>query len=193
MTTPGAPIGILLAAGISRRFGAADKLLHSLPDGRPIALAAAYNLVQALPVSIAVVQPDNPQLAQLLHDAGLHVLPCASAGMADSLAAAVKACDRFAAAPGYVVALADMPYLRAQTIAAVAEGLRHAPICAPLFEGKRGHPVAFATALRDELLALHGDEGARSVLQRYKTEVRLLDCDDPGVLADIDTPADLGR
>jgi len=192
MTQPDAPIGILLAAGFSRRFGATDKLLHPLPDGRPIALAAAHNLVQALPVSIAVVQPDNPRLAQLLQAAGLQVTPCASAGMADSLAAAVRACNRFPNVSGYVVALADMPYLRPQTIVAVADGLQQAPICAPVYEGQRGHPVAFAAALRDELLALHGDEGARSVLQRYREQVRLLDCTDPGVLADIDTPADLG-
>jgi molybdenum cofactor cytidylyltransferase len=193
VTNPGAPIGILLAAGFSRRFGTADKLLQPLPDGRPIALAAAHNLMQALPLSIAVVQPDNAQLASLLREAGLEVLSCASSGMSDSLSAAVRDCDRFSSVSGYVIALADMPSIRPQTIASVAGGLHHAPICAPLFEGKRGHPVAFAAALRDELLALHGDEGARSILQRHKLEVRLLDCNDPGVLADIDTPADLGR
>lgn len=190
MTQPGTPIGILLAAGFSRRFGA-DKLLHQLPDGRPVALAAAHNLLQALPTAVAVVRPDSPQLTQLLRDAGMHVLHCATSGMADSLAAAVRDCDRFPAGSGYVIALADMPYIRPPTIAAVADGLRLAPISAPFFQGKRGHPVAFAAALRDELLELQGDEGARSVLQRHREAVRLWECDDPGVLADIDTPAHL--
>jgi len=48
--------GILLAAGFSRRFGA-NKLLHPLADGIPIALAAARRLRAALPEVLAVVNP----------------------------------------------------------------------------------------------------------------------------------------
>ena len=51
-------VGILLAAGFSRRFGAEDKLMQLLPDGRPLALAAAQNLLVALPRTIAVVRPE---------------------------------------------------------------------------------------------------------------------------------------
>jgi molybdenum cofactor cytidylyltransferase len=191
MSDSGAPIGILLAAGFSRRFGSNDKLLHMLPDGRPIALAAAQHLLQALPHSIAVIQPDNASLDRLLRDAGMQVLHCASAGMGDSIAAAVHASASFDPHSGYVIALADMPYLRPQTILKVAAALDNARIVAPAYQGQRGHPVGFSTSLREELLVLHGDEGARSVLQRHREELQLLDCDDAGVLADIDTAADL--
>jgi molybdenum cofactor cytidylyltransferase len=47
--------------------------------------------------------------------------------------------------------------------------------------------------LREELLALSGDTGAKSVLQRHRDAVRLLECDDPGVVLDIDQKTDLGR
>ena len=46
---------ILLAAGRSSRFGG-NKLLHPLADGTPVALAAARNLVAALPGALAVVK-----------------------------------------------------------------------------------------------------------------------------------------
>lgn len=64
-------IGILLAAGFSRRFGIADKLLQILPDGRPMAVAAAENLIKAIPLTIAVLRPDNKGLAELLENTGL--------------------------------------------------------------------------------------------------------------------------
>jgi molybdenum cofactor cytidylyltransferase len=41
------------------------------------------------------------------------------------------------------------------------------------------------------LLQITGDEGARAVIQRHANEVRLVDCEDPGILSDIDTQADL--
>ena len=89
---------------------------------------------------------------------------------------------------------ADMPRIKPETIdkvaAAVASG---ALLAAPVYRGERGHPVAFAGALRDELLVLSGDSGARAVLERHRDDMQLIDCDDPGVLLDVDARADLTR
>jgi molybdenum cofactor cytidylyltransferase len=189
-------VGILLAAGFSRRFGAADKLLQPLPDGRPIALASAENLIKAIPVSIAVLRSENKVLAELLSSAGFKVVFCNENDqeMADSLVKAIRFSANFEAAnDGFVIALADMPYIATSTISAVANKLSSsgASIVIPTYNGQRGHPVGFAARFRSELENLHGDEGARSIIKRYPNEIELLPCDDPGILADIDTPADL--
>jgi molybdenum cofactor cytidylyltransferase len=189
------PTGILLAAGFSRRFGENNKLLHPLADGRPIALAAAQNLIQALPTVIAIVRPENHDLAELLMVAGLQVFACGEheQEMADSLAAVVRYSSVFAASDkGFVIALADMPYIRPETILAVANALASgASIVVPTYQNQRGHPVGFAAKYRNELEALRGDEGARSILKRHQSEIYMLECDDAGILADIDTPSDL--
>lgn len=188
-------VGILLAAGFSRRFGSADKLLQLLPDGRPLALAAAENLIKAIPVSIAVVRSANKELAQLLLNAGLNVVFCHEheQEMADSLSAAIPYSSGFEAAnDGFVIALADMPYIASATIGAVATKLASgAAIVIPTYHGQRGHPVAFSAKFRNELQSLHGDEGARSIIKRYPNEVYMQACDDAGILADIDTLTDI--
>lgn len=187
--------GILLAAGFSRRFSATDKLLQPLPDGRPVGLAAAQHLLQALPASIAIVRPDAHVLAELLEQAGLKVVRCGEhqLQMADSLAAAVRyASTSEEATDGYVIALADMPFIRPATIRAVADSLAAgASIIVPTYLGQRGHPVAFAPRFRAALLRLQGDEGARSILRAHPQEIEMLACDDPGILRDIDTPDEL--
>ncbi|MEO8418186.1 MAG: nucleotidyltransferase family protein [Methylophilaceae bacterium] len=188
-------IGILLAAGFSRRFGENNKLLHPLADGRPMGLAAAQNLIQAMPTAIAIVRPENHVLAELLMATGLQVFSCGALEreMADSLAAAVRYSSAFAAADeGLLIALADMPFIRPATILAVANALTSgAPIVVPTYQSQRGHPVGFAAKFRDELESLQGDEGARSILKRHASEVYTLACDDPGIVADIDTLSDL--
>ncbi|HEY3301226.1 MAG TPA: nucleotidyltransferase family protein [Methylophilaceae bacterium] len=188
-------VGILLAAGFSRRFGASNKLLQALPDGCPIGLAAAKRLVAAIPLSIAIVRPENKALAQLLQEAGLKVFCCGEQDteMADSLSAAVKLSADFSESnDGFMIALADMPYIDSLTIVAIAAKLREgAAIVVPTYQGKRGHPVGFSAKFRAELENLHGDEGARSILKRYPEDIIFLECDDAGILADIDTPADL--
>ncbi|HSI37461.1 MAG TPA: nucleotidyltransferase family protein [Methylotenera sp.] len=188
-------VGILLAAGFSRRFGSANKLLQHLPNGRPIALASAENLIQAIPTSIVVVRPENNELADLLLNAGLKVVFCNENDqeMADSLTTAIRFSANFEAAnDGVVIALADMPYIQSATISAIASKLNTgASIVIPSYQNQRGHPVGFSAKFRNELESLQGDEGARSIIKRYPNEVELLPCSDAGILADIDTLADL--
>lgn len=182
-------VGVLLAAGSSSRFGA-DKRLHPLADGTPMAVAAARNLLRALPRSVAVVRPDDRDLAGLLLTEGMEIVvnQRAPEGMGLSLACGVAAT---AEARGWVIALADMPFIRPATIRAVAGSLEgHAELAAPICGGRRGHPVGFGIVFRDHLLGLEGDVGARKLLARYADRLRCLEVDDPGILVDVDVRAE---
>ncbi len=182
--------GILLAAGASKRFGS-DKLMHPLTGQTPVALAALARLRAAVPHVIAVVRPGATVLENLLSEAGATGILCANAedGMGASLAAAVSASGDVA---GWVIALADMPYIRPETISNIAAALAAgADIVAPVYRGERGHPVGLAARFRPQLLSLSGDKGARSVLKEHAGLVKLIEVDDPGVCRDIDTPEDL--
>ncbi len=190
-------IGILLAAGHSRRFLHGNKLLHPLPSGLPIAQLAAQNLLAALPQSLAVVRAETPRLPALLRETGLDILTCEpdQQEMADSLAAAVRQVMFRATPPdAIVIALADMPFIRPETIATLAQQLASGvPIVAPTYQGLRGHPVGFSKRFYAELATLQGDEGARSVLRQHVDAITLVECDDPGILQDLDTWEDLQR
>jgi molybdenum cofactor cytidylyltransferase len=110
-------------------------------------------------------------------------------GMGASLACGVRAAGR---ADGYLVALADMPFVRPSSIAAVRDALASgAALAAPYFRSRRGHPVGISGAFFDELVALQGDEGARQLLAREGARLRKLPVGDAGVIRDIDTPDDL--
>lgn len=187
--------GILLAAGSSRRFGA-NKLLHPLPGPAgaapvPVALASARQLLAVLPDTLAVLRPGADQLAAILSAAGCSTTVCvqADAGMGCSLAHAI---GQSAGYDGWVIALADMPFLRPASIAAVAGALADgAAIVLPTWQGEKGHPVGFAKEFGADLARLTGDAGARSIVQAHPAAVRRLVLDDPGIVRDVDTPADL--
>jgi molybdenum cofactor cytidylyltransferase len=183
-------VGILLAGGASTRFGS-NKLLHPLPDGTPLAVASLRNLKAAVPRVVAVVRPGADALAQLLRAGGAEITVCdrADDGMGTTLAHAVRASRD---ADGWLVALADMPFIRPDTIRRVAERLAAgAALAAPRHAGERGHPVGFAARFGAALAGLTGDAGARDLVRAEAGVLELVDCDDPGVVRDIDTPADL--
>jgi molybdenum cofactor cytidylyltransferase len=210
-------IGVLLAAGRGERFGG-QKLLalatlgsdstSPLPGANPmpelgkvesdpafrgerIGVLACRHLLGAVSEVVAVVRSDDAALAAALGAAGARVVRFAHAddGMGASLACGVQAT---AGASGWIVALADMPWIAPATIARVALALRHgATVAAPYYRNARGHPVGFGRDCYPALAALTGDEGARSVVAAHRDDLTRIDVDDPGVLRDVDAPADL--
>ncbi|MEO8165958.1 MAG: nucleotidyltransferase family protein [Betaproteobacteria bacterium] len=183
-------VGILLCAGSGSRFGG-GKLLHRLRDGTAIGVASLRNLRAAVPDVEAVVRSGDDELAALLEAEGIVVHACSDAhlGMARSLICAI---DARRDADGWVVALGDMPFVRPDTIMAIAGRVAHSGrIAVPAYMGERGHPVAFGRRYLDELLQLQGDQGARSVIANHRDDLETIESDDPGILRDIDTRADL--
>jgi molybdenum cofactor cytidylyltransferase len=180
-------VGLLLAAGSASRFGS-DKLRHPLPHGVPIAVQALRNLASELGEVVAVVKPGDDALFKS-EQCKTVICERAHEGMGASLACAVRAAGK---RDGYLVALADMPFIRGTSIAAVRQALeRGAALAAPYWRARRGHPVGISGRFYEQLIALGGDEGAKKILSEHSAELVKIPIGDPGVVRDIDTPADL--
>ena len=138
---------------------------------------------------LAVVASLQSELAQRLAGLGCSLVACdaQAQGMSASLICGVR---QPPAAAGWIVALGDMPFVQSTTHAALLAALQQgSTLAAPSWRGQRGNPVAFSAIYRQQLLQLQGDQGARSLLQRYP--VHLVEVDDQGIHRDIDTRADL--
>lgn len=182
--------GILLAAGSASRFGS-HKLLHPLPDGTPIGVAAARHLKCGIEDVVAVVRPDDLRLRQLLRAEGLDIVVAdhAERGLSASLVSGIRATLD---ADGWLIALADMPWIKPKTIHSIALMLENGiELAAPYYQGQRGHPVGFSRPLLPDLLGLAGDKGAGDLLRTKSGLLHCVDCDDPGILRDVDTQHDL--
>jgi molybdenum cofactor cytidylyltransferase len=185
---------VILAAGASSRMGRPKQLLDW--GGRPLARAAAETALAArLAPIVAVVGAARAEVEAALADLPLQVVanPDYAAGQSTSLRAGIAALDPDADA--VVVLLGDQPFVTAAIIERlVAEWhASQASIVAPVYAGQRGNPVLFARAVFPELLAIQGDQGARSVLAADPSRIHPVAFDDPRPLADIDTLEDYER
>lgn len=188
-------IAVVLAAGRGARLGGVAKALLDAGGesflarvAGALAAAGAGGLVVVGPPHGAAVRAEAARL-------GLAVVenPQPERGMASSVAVGFAAlrgrADRAALLWPVDVARVAPATVSAVIAASAAEG-----IAVPTWQGRGGHPAAFGRALWDELAACDGlPEGARSVLHRDPARVVRVPVDDPGVIADVDLPADLER
>jgi molybdenum cofactor cytidylyltransferase len=87
---------------------------------------------------------------------------------------------------------ADMPFVAAETIAAIAaQAATTDAVVVPVHHGHRGHPIAIPARLRDGLLGLDPTTTLKAALAALHAAPVLYDVSDPGILRDVDVPADL--
>lgn len=186
---------LILAAGASSRMRGADKLLEPV-GGRPLlaeraqaALAAGAPVVVALPVR--EVAPARWRAVEGLGVTSVAV-DDAAAGMAASLRAGIEALPADTSA--VLILLADMPEITPADMRALidrADG--QAILRGAGADGTPGHPVLFPRRDFAALAQVDGDQGAREVLGRERSRVRLVALPAAHALTDLDTPEDWAR
>ena len=182
---------LLLAAGLSSRMRGGDKLLETVAGEPLLTRIARAALATGAPVTVTL-PPDRPARNAAL--SGLPVTAVTVAdpaqGMSASLTAGLTAIppDR-----GLLLLLADLPEITAADLSHLLTLWRQEPeaiLRGAAEDGTPGHPVCFPPDLRDDLLTLRGDEGARSILIRHRARLRLVPLPGRHATTDLDTPED---
>jgi len=184
LTVPEPIAAVVLAAGLSTRFGG-DKLLYPYA-GKPLAAHIADTLA-SLPLTwrVAIVPPVPSLRGNVFAERGFDLVenPDPSQGMGSSLALGAQRALELGA-EALLVCLADMPHVSAEHLGRLlAAG--DTDVVATSFDGSRGPPVLFPRRLFLDLVALSGDHGARHLLANAGLVVA-----PPGLARDFDVPGD---
>ncbi len=180
--------GLILAAGESSRMGK-DKALLAY-RGQTFLEHIVATLREAGIEGVAVVlghHAEEIQRATKLSGAQIVINQDYLRGQTSSLQAGLRAIEKEDVS-GVVLCLVDHPVVSAEVIRKLltAHQSSRAPVIIPTYEGKRGHPVVMTRELFGELLALKPDQGANTVVRKYRAQTHLIEVADAGVLVDVD-------
>ena len=207
MEISGPVAAILMASGVSERFGERDKLLVPF-RGKPLArytleLAAALDLPEENPgptgqgfygswsrrgfgggIFFVVSSNDVASLAVDLNGVTVIKNTAPEKGLRESVRMGMEV-----AGPGaeyYLFFPCDMPILDAATVRRVLAVREPGCIVEPRYRNRPGNPCLFSAAFREELLSLKEDETPRLIKARYPEALKVVDVSDALILEDVD-------
>jgi len=182
---------IVLAAGKSERMGTPKGLLpiHGRTFIENILDAIASSTIEQ---TVVVLGHHRAEIEQRVRLGGKAIFnPDYEQGMITSFQAGIRALP--GNVEGALLFLVDHPVVEPSTIGALIANFAPNRIVLPVFEGKRGHPVLFASEVLQEILDLPPSQGANIVVRKNPARILEVSVNAPGILIDIDTPSDFER
>lgn len=181
---------ILLAAGLSRRFGTENKLLAKM-DGTPMVRRTASALCASKADRvIAVLGYQADRVVGVLDGLPIETVhnPFYRDGRVSSVRTGLEAVDDDTA--GIMMCLSDQPTLEAADYDTLIDAFLKQPsrVMVPFLDGRRGNPVVLPAALRGDILAGGVNVGCRSFIDRHPGLVQALEVSNPAYITDFDTP-----
>jgi len=190
--------GIILAAGMSTRFGRLKQVLE-IKDSTILCMVLDAAMKSDLDRVVLVLghQADAVKASltdRMLNSRLITVLNQRyEGGMSTSLKCGLmETKDEF---PSIMVLMGDQPLLSHETINFMLRSFRSSDkdICVPVYKGKRGLPVCFTSRFYNDILGITGDTGAREIIGRKPEDVLTVELEDPTAFLDIDNEGDFER
>lgn len=189
---------VILAAGRSTRMGRSKALLPHLDANRSFLahLVEAARSAGAAPVLVVGRRGDRSvEDASVAEGAVFVANDDADEGQLSSVIAGIDAAAGFPSIAAVLVTPVDIPLVTSAVMRRLLECAEASPalIVRATHGGRHGHPVIFKRGVFEELRAADKSVGAKAVVRRDPARVLDVAVDEPGVITDVDTPADYER
>ena len=188
---------VILAAGKGRRMGGQPKALLTIEGKSFLAMVASAcrdGGCDSVWVVTAAGMPEITELS-LAQGARATINRDPDRGMFSSVRDGLKALlSENQALEGAVIFPVDHPGVSETTIRAMIDALARKPEktwVQPVYNERRGHPILVDTASARALLALSPTLLLRDALEQCGLKPYEVDVEDPGILKNLNSPADL--
>ena len=179
---------ILLAAGQSKRMNGENKLTKEI-QGIPLIKHSVKNILAASIDELIIVLGYQKEIIEKLIDKNEKIKFFFNKDFESGLASSIKTgLDNLSEKKeAFFICLGDMPMVNHNIYNQLIKFKDNKEIIVPNYKGQQGNPVLFDKSMKEKIMNITGDVGAKKILEVNKDKILNLEIDDQSITKGFDT------
>ena len=179
---------ILLAAGQSKRMGGENKLTKEI-QGSPLIKHSVKNILASSIDELIVILGHQKEIIEKLIDKNEKVKFIFNKDFESGMASSIKTgLDNLSEeTEAFFICLGDMPMVNHDIYNQLIKSKDNKEIIVPNYKGQQGNPVLFNKSMKEKVMDITGDTGAKKILKLNKDKILNLEIDDQSITKGFDT------
>ena len=189
---------ILLAAGESKRMNGENKLIKEI-EGIPLIKYSVKNILGSTVDELIIVTGYQKEIIENIIDKNKKIKFVFNKDFSNGIASSINAglCEISTKTKNFFISLADMPNVNQNIYNKLIKGknsynVKFKPenrkeIIIPTSDGKDGNPVLFSIFMKNDVMKISGDRGAKEIIENNKNKILRMPFEGDGVILDFDT------
>ena len=182
---------ILLAAGQSKRMDGENKLTKEI-QGTPLIKHSVKNILASSIDELIVVLGYQKEIIEKLIDKNKKIKFVFNKDFESGMASSIKVgLNHLSKNTEYFfICLGDMPMVNSDIYNQLINSRNQKNIIVPTYNGQQGNPVLFDKSMKEKIMAITGDVGAKKILELNKDKILNLEINDQSVTKSFNTQDD---
>jgi len=182
---------ILLAAGQSKRMGGENKLTKNI-QGVPLIKLSVKNILDSSIDELIVVLGHQKKIIEKLIDKKEKVKFVFNKDFENGMASSIKTGlnNLSEKTEAFFICLGDMPMINKDIYNQLIKSKDNKEIIVPTYKGQQGNPVLFNKSMKEKIMGITGDVGAKKILELNKDKILNLEINDQSITKGFNTQGD---
>ena len=182
---------ILLAAGQSKRMNDENKLTKKI-QGIPLIKLSVKNILASSIDELIVVLGHQKEIIEKLIDKNEKIKFVFNKDFESGMPSSIKTgIDNLSdKTEAFFICLGDMPMVNHDIYNQLIESKDNKEIIVPTYKGHQGNPVLFNKSMKEKIMSISGDVGAKKILELNKNKTLSLEVNNQGVVTGFNTQKD---
>ena len=173
---------ILLVAGQSKRMNGENKLTKEI-QGIPLIKLSVKNILASSINELIIVLGHQKEIIEKFIDKNKKIKFVFNKNFESGMASSIKTGLNHLSekTEAFFICLADMPMVNHDIYNQLIKSKDNKEIIVPTYKGQQGNPVLFDKSMKENLLDIRGDVGAKKILESNKDKILNLEINDQSI------------
>ena len=179
---------ILLAAGQSKRMNGKNKLTKEI-KGIPLIKHSIRNILDSSIDELIIVLGFEKEIIKNLINENKKIKFAINKNYENGLASSIKTGLNHLSdnTKAFFICLGDMPMVNPNIYNKLILSMKKNEIIIPTYKGQQRNPILFSKTMKEKVIKINGDAGAKKILENKKNKILKIEIDDENIFKDFNT------